>query len=205
MSVWFSSDFHLGHTNIVAGCSQWNSKEQCRDYKTVDHHDKVLLENINSVVNPNDHLYFLGDFSFGGKENIWPFRERINCKNIHFIGGNHDKHIRTNVILNKDNEFINAQDLFCSYNEIVEKKIGKDTFVLSHYPFRTWHKIGKGAIMLHGHSHGNLPTYKYEGNILRTMDVGVDTHPEFRPYHIDEIRQIMSKRISMNVENRIKR
>jgi hypothetical protein len=26
------------------------------------------------------------------------------------------------------------------------------------------------------------------------MDVGVDAHKEFRPYHINEILQIMSKR-----------
>ena len=32
------------------------------------------------------------------------------------------------------------------------------------------------------------------------MDVGIDTHMEFRPYHIDEIRSIMSNRISLNVD-----
>lgn len=204
-AIWVSSDWHLGHNNIVKGCTRWTRTEQCRDFKTLSQHDEILLGNINKCVKPDDYLYFLGDFSFGGKENIWLFRDRIQCKNIIFIGGNHDKHIRSNTILTKEKEFKNAQDLFSSYTELLEKKIGNETFIMCHYPFRTWHKIGKGSIMLHGHTHGNLDTYIKGKNILKTMDVGIDTHPEFRPYHIDEIRKIMEKRTAVDIENRIDR
>ncbi len=45
------------------------------------------------MVKPNDIIYHLGDWSFGGHENIKIFRNRIKCKNIHLILGNHDHHI----------------------------------------------------------------------------------------------------------------
>jgi hypothetical protein len=73
--------------------------------------------------------------------------------------------------------------------------------------------------MLYGHSHGSLPDYmvSFPTNVLenngtliksfhqvqkfKTMDVGVDTHKEFRPYNIDEIRQEMSTRIPLRVDH----
>lgn len=204
-NVWFSSDWHGGHVNIVKGTSKWSDKEQCRNFNTIEEHDEVLSGNINRVVGINDHIYFLGDFSMGGIDKIYNFRKMIECRNIHFIGGNHDHHIRKNAVLKTEKGYINAQNLFVSYNELIEKKIGKQTFIMCHYPLRTWHKIGNGSIMVHGHCHGNIEDYTINGNILKQMDVGIDTHPEFRPYHIDEVRNIMNDRLAINIENRINR
>lgn len=52
--------------------------------------------------------------------------------------------------------------------------------MLCHYPFRTWNKIGKKSINLHGHSHGRLKP------LPRQHDVGVDAR-EFRPVSLAEI------------------
>jgi calcineurin-like phosphoesterase family protein len=193
-NTWFSSDWHLGHKNLVLGTTEWEGEDRrtaCRNFKTLQEHDETLIANINDNVKKDDHLYFLGDFSFGGLDNIWFYRKQINCDNIHFVGGNHDHHIRRNKALKIDDGYVNAQYLFNDYNEILEKKIGKEKFVMCHYPMRTWHK-SRSAIMLYGHVHGNLHQPYFDR--MRTMDVGIDTHPEFRPYHIGEIRAIMSKR-----------
>ena len=40
--------------------------------------------------------------------------------------------------------------------------------VLCHYAFRTWNGIGRGALNLHGHSHGKLKP------MPKQYDVGVD-------------------------------
>ena len=46
--------------------------------------------------------------------------------------------------------------------------------VLCHYPLRSWNLMGKGALQLHGHSHGRLKP------MARQVDVGVDCQ-DFAP------------------------
>ena len=53
--------------------------------------------------------------------------------------------------------------------------------ILCHYPLRTWNRIGRGALNLHGHSHGRLAP------LPRQVDVGVDCW-DFRPITLAAIR-----------------
>lgn len=218
--VWFTSDWHKGHANIVKGVSTWDDKSACRNFDTLEEHDETLIENINKVAKKDDIIYMLGDVAFGGRNNIYDIMNRLNCKNVHLCLGNHDHHIRKNAdITLADNTIVKAQSLFLSVNDIITKKIGNERFVLCHYAMRTWENGHHGSIMLYGHSHGSLPDYEvtlqtnvhenngqlvksfYQSQKFKTMDVGVDTHPEFRPYSIDEIRQIMSTRIPLRVDH----
>lgn len=220
MDIWFSSDWHAFHENIVRGCSKWVDKRACRDFDSLEEHNERLLANINGCAKENDIIYFVGDFSFGGKQNIYEFRKRVVCKNIHLILGNHDLHIRKNTnVFNDKGEEIKVQTLFNSVNDVLYKRIGNEKIVLCHYAMRTWDNGHHGAIMLYGHSHGSLADYSVnlqnnindrDGSLIKsinapvkfkTMDVGVDTHPEFRPYHIDEIRGEMANRIPLRVDH----
>jgi calcineurin-like phosphoesterase family protein len=219
VNVWFSSDFHYGHSSIVKGVSKWENKKGCRNFDTLEEHDEKLIKNINDVVKENDILFFLGDWSFGGFKNnealhnVFEFRLKIKCKNIHFILGNHDH------IIEENKESFNnilPQDLFASVSQYKEVRIIDDTngdgkalkynFFLCHYAMRVWNKSHHGAIHLYGHSHNTLdemtplianPNWIGDGYYTknyRTMDVGVDCHPEFRPFSFHEIKEIMEKR-----------
>lgn len=181
--IYFSSDFHYNHANLVKGVTQWDTTEPCRDYDTVQEHNEALVKSINDTVKTLDRLYFLGDWSMGGKEEVFNFRKRIKCKNIHFILGNHDEHVRKNY--NKCQELFNSVDV---YQEI---KIGKSQFVLFHYPINSWHNkknTDHSAIHLYGHTHTELNMHK------SSLCVCIDAHPEFRPFHIDEIRGIVKSK-----------
>jgi len=57
---------------------------------------------------------------------------------------------------------------------------------LMHYPISSWNGLNKGVMHLHGHCH--LLTNMRFG-VGQRMDVGMDGHPEFRPYHV--IREIV--------------
>ena len=146
----------------------------------------ALVHNINKIVGEDDILYHLGDWSFGGVHNIYYFRKSLICKNIHLILGNHDQHIKDKEIKFLDSSF-NPIDLFSSVQDVFTGKIGKNHFHLSHYSHQVWSGSHKGVIHLFGHSHNSLK------GIGKSMDVGVDTHPEFRPYHINEIVKKMEK------------
>lgn len=214
MNIWFSSDWHLGHKNIVLGCTEWENKNACRKFNTLKEHDNTIIDSINKYVKKGDILYFLGDFSMGGKNNVYKYRQMINCSTIHCCIGNHDLHIEKNCTFDNGSR---AHDLFTSVNTRIQKKIGKTDFVMDHYAYRTWNKASRGAIMLHGHSHDSLPPYEkllqiaddpylYKtGDFYREMDVGLESAKtitgEWRPFHIDEIRSIMEKKNNLDVDH----
>jgi calcineurin-like phosphoesterase family protein len=185
MNTWFTSDTHYFHTNIAGPkVSSW--KNGYRNFNSVHEMNDTLIKNINDCVKEDDILYHLGDWSFGGPHNIYYFRKSLICKNIHLILGNHDQYI-----VNKDikmiDSFFNPYSLFSSVGDVFTGYIGKNKFHLSHYAHRIWPGSHKGNIHLYGHSHGNTPDFG------KSMDVGVDCHPEFRPFHIDEILKKMEK------------
>ncbi len=185
--IFFTSDTHYGHTNICRGVSNWRDADgnvpvkQTRDFKSLDHMNDVIVESINSVVGENDILFHLGDFSFGGFDNIEEFRNRIICKNIHLILGNHDHHIERNKG--------DIQRLFSSVNQYLRLSVSGYEFVLMHYPIASWHNMNDGVIHLHGHVH--LPPNKKLAQ-GKAMDVGVDGNG-LKPYVLSQITNIMHK------------
>lgn len=215
-NIWFSSDWHFSHSNICYGVSVWPDKETTtRRFDTLHEMNKTLINNINNCVQQDDVLYFLGDWSFNGVDNVWKLRRRINCQTIHFILGNHDQYIKKNrevKILKEDvclldslnahieftkqfNEqcIISVQDLFTSVSNYLEITIDKQIFILSHYPIDEWYEMDRGSIQLHGHCHHMLDKTSITNIKYRRMDIGIDWK-EFRPYSLEEILKIMNRR-----------
>lgn len=184
--IYFTSDTHYGQKNIVAGVSSWPDKSKCRKFKTIEEHNEKLVDSINSVVGQEDTLYHLGDWSFGGVENIFKFRERIICSNVHLILGNHDE----NIFKNREN----CREIFQSVNSYLEIEIEKNMIILSHWPMKIWNGSHKGSWQLHGHCHNNLKPDEWwtKSKRRRTMDIGVDTN-ELMPYSYEDLKRIMNK------------
>lgn len=220
---YYTSDTHYAHANICRGTTRWGTTDESgvfypsigntRNYSRLEDMNDAIIYEINSVVGEDDELYHLGDWSFGGIENIWNFRKQIKCKNIHLVEGNHDHHISKNKILPnchydfKDVELIvdgpnpkrygddrdelfdvYAQDLFKSVSKMLIEKVGKTEIVMTHYPFEQWKDMDRGTWHLHGHCHGNLGVDEF-----RRIDVGLDA-TGFKVLSFDEISDIMSKR-----------
>ena len=179
INVWITSDTHYSHKNICRGVTAWRTKEgeipvsQTRDFSTIEKMNSSIVNNINEVVGQDDMLIHLGDWSFGGFEQVREFWDRIICKNIHLVLGNHDHHIENN----RDG----SQGLFKSVSHYNTLEIGQFKFRLMHYPISSWDGLGKGVMHLHGHCHlpNNLKLSKGQ-----RMDVGMDGHTEFRPYNV---------------------
>ena len=182
--VYFTSDTHYNHTNICRGVSTWEGSRGTRDFNTLHQMNSILVNGINSIVGENDVLIHLGDWSFGGIDSIAEFRNQIVCKNIHLILGNHDHHI--------ENNREGSQGLFKSVSHYNTLEVGQFKFRLMHYPISSWDGLGKGVMHLHGHCH--LPTNLRLSKGQR-MDVGMDGHPEFRPYNVmDEVVPLLRHR-----------
>lgn len=183
--TFFTADTHFGHKNIASkNCSQWDSGY--RIFKSLAEHDAAIVKNINSMVAEDDTLWHMGDWSFGGIDNIFHFRKQLRCQNIHLILGNHDHHIEHN----KDG----ARGLFKSVSKMNDITIDKQKFILLHYSMRVWEGSHKGFIHLYGHSHNSLEWQPHG----KSMDVGIDAaynlFGEYRPFELNEILSIMAKR-----------
>lgn len=81
-TVFFTSDTHFGHYNIINYCN--------RPYGTVAQMNDSLVQNWNELVNDGDTVYHLGDFGFGSASYIRNLLDRLSGRVV-LIKGNHDR------------------------------------------------------------------------------------------------------------------
>lgn len=174
-NIWFTSDTHFNHENIVQLSS--------RPFSCLQEMTEALIENWNANIKRGDLVYCLGDFllSWGSKSK--PELDRILSQlegEKYLIAGNHDRQeVKTHRAWRKVYDFY-------------EKKVDlgglhKQRIVMCHYPLMSWNQMHRGSWMLHGHCHGNLKT-----NGGKILDVGVDVHG-YAPVNIETIAQYMDK------------
>jgi len=178
-TTWFTSDTHFNHQNIIKYCN--------RPFENVQEMNDTLLFNINSCVGLSDTLYHLGDFVYAKgnvKEQIRKFRDRILCRHVFLIIGNHDPH----DALWQPKRWL--WDIFSGVYVQARLKIEQcPEIVLNHCAMRVWDKSHHGAFQLFGHSHGTLT----QDNRLRSHDVGVDVN-EYKPINLQQVIDIMSQK-----------
>ena len=148
MAVYFTSDTHFGDPRIL--------RLDRRPFPDLAAHDTALIANWNARVAPDDTVWHLGDFALG------PSAARVRAILASLRGV---KHL---IVGNNDGpDTLSAPD-WASVGHYAEITVENRALVLCHYAFRTWNGISRGALNLHGHSHGQLrPNPKQ-------YDVGVD-------------------------------
>lgn len=199
-NIFFCSDPHYNHKNICEGVTDWpKGGDKTRKFETLEDMNSTIIKNINNKVFRTDHLFCLGDWSFGGFDAIKEFRDAVKCENVYLILGNHDHHIERNK--NK------IQDLFKWVGPYLELEVdypsshpifgvNRYNFSMFHYPITTWNNMRKGSIHLFGHVHLSNE-YKLRGG--KAMDVGFDGNPKFEPYSLHEIATIMKDQPIKNI------
>jgi calcineurin-like phosphoesterase family protein len=144
MTIYFTSDLHLGHKNVI--------RYSNRPFGSVEEMDEELIRRFNSIVKKNDTVYDLGDTYFKSPK---LYEGRLNRKIIR-IKGSHDHDIKEPRML-----VIKPQGLLDEYgNQIV--------ITLCHYSMRSWEMSHYASWHLYGHHHGTLEPYGL------SFDVGVD-------------------------------
>lgn len=215
---------YFGHSNIIKYCKRpflcqydkdalaregsWTNGDWRKDneskhrisLESVQIMDDTLIANINKVVGENDVLYHLGDFCFGVKKDLYrkakEYRDRIKCRNIHLIWGNHDAWA--------------IRDLFSSTNDCFDALVNDQLIVLHHYAKAIWDRSHHGAWHLYGHSHAGAEQW-LDANMpgRRSFDAGVDNAVkligEYRPFSFDEVKSIMSKRNGFSMDHHVQR
>ena len=128
--------------------------------------DAALAEAWNAAVSPGDTVWHLGDLA------VRPRPGRVEAL---LAALNGEKHL---IAGNNDGPATRGCGLWASVRDYAEVEVDGRRLVLCHYPLRSWNGMGKGALNLHGHSHGRLAP------MPRQFDVGVDA-VGFRPVTLD--------------------
>lgn len=135
---YYISDLHLFHATSI----QFDD----RPFADLEEMHKVMVEKWNRKVTNGDTVYILGDLSLRGtNKKLISLVATLKGKKV-LVSGNHD-----------DVTDYRYRQLFaeiCNYKEIHDSVNGKNySLVLCHYPIFSWRNMGRGAILLYGHTH----------------------------------------------------
>lgn len=164
MAIWFTSDLHFGHDNIIKYCGR-----PC----TADNHVDYIINTLNDSIKENDTVYHLGDFTCGKKikfDELKQILERLNG-DWKFIIGNHDNENQLKALCQDTNHIV--------LGDYYTERFSDKTFILFHFPIESWWNKSRGAIHLHGHTHHNDVTYY-------TNRYNVCFDREFKPYPLTD-------------------
>lgn len=175
--IWFTSDWHIGHKNIIKYCN--------RPFQDTDEMEKTLIDNYNKRVSPNDTVYFLGDLGFINGNKIKILMEKLHG-NKHIILGNHDRF------------GLNVYTTFKTVERLETIRGKYNDYILCHFPLVSWDRQKYGTIHIHGHQH-NSKEYneKMRNDHILRFDCGVDAN-NFNPVSEEQILQFFGEEVLKN-------
>lgn len=181
--IWFTSDLHFGHANIIELCN--------RPFDSIQHMNDMLVENWNNNVSANDTVYVVGDFAMGIIADNLPIAQRLNGDK-RLILGNHDRPFPTGK--NLDRWYREYSQYFSDIRIHDVINIAGNDVHLNHFPFtgdshdsdrfENFRPVDEGQFLIHGHIHS---TQRING---RMIHVGTDAW-NYRPASIDEITELI--------------
>lgn len=160
--VYFISDLHFGHKNIIRFEPYFRTGDDCIENM------HTIISNWNSVIQKRDVVYVLGDVAFS-KDGVNALRELRGRKKL--ILGNHDQQLPQAQWL----------DIF----ESVSGLIKKDGYWISHAPIHPAEL--RGCKNIHGHVHSASIRDAYGKYDDRYINVCCEAVREF-PIRFDDIK-----------------
>lgn len=181
-NIYFTSDTHFGHDNIIKFCH--------RPFKDVEEMNSELIRRWNEKVGPDDTIFHLGDFAFGGSD-IWNNTlKQLNGHKILIIGNHDNKNFRP--------DYEKYFDYICQQLQLF---VNGRKIYLNHYPFLcyggSWRNYKNAVWQLFGHVHSGPNNNGADDSRLDILfpyqyDVGVDNN-NYYPVSFAEIQEKIDK------------
>lgn len=194
--VYFTSDLHIGHKNIIDYCN--------RPFASVEEMNETLINNWNKKI-PDDGIVFdLGDFAIGGSK-VWnDTLSRLKGKH-YLIKGNHDEK--------------NYRESYSKYFELVTQQmyiqVEDVSIYLNHFPFLCFggsYREQHNVYALNGHTHirKDINVSDSSEDIKRIIncsfpsqyDVGVDFN-DYYPISWHELKSKIKFQIEQNINMKV--
>lgn len=135
-ATWLIADPHYSHSGV---CRFMRSDgiTKLRPWDNPDEMDEELVKRFNERVRPGDKCYFLGDVVMNRRG--LKVLERLNCKNLVLIKGNHD---------------IFSLEEYTPYFRDIRGYHVLNGMILSHVPIHP-ESLARFGGNIHGHLHAN--------------------------------------------------
>ena len=180
--LFFTSDTHFGHRNIIKYCE--------RPFSCIEEMDDALIANWNRVVGKDDIIFHLGDFAMGGSAEWNRLLHKLNGR-IYLILGNHD--MKTIGAGFSRLEGVAMQMLI---------NVKGQRIYLNHYPFLCYGGAYRNTWQLYGHVHTGPANRGLDAPRLKMMlptqyDVGVDNN-NYIPVSFEQVKRSIRKQIELS-------
>lgn len=185
--VWFTSDTHFGHANIIRHCN--------RPFRDVEEMNSVMIRRWNETVPPDGVIFHLGDFAHGNP-GLWNDVLSQLHGTKYLILGNHDmKNFRPGYM-----------HWFADVIQQMTIQVGGQGIILNHNPFLCYGGSYRDVWQLFGHVHSG--PYGHTGldhprlGMLfpRQYDVGVDNN-DFRPVSFAVVKAIIEAQVQRTIKS----
>lgn len=192
--IFFTSDTHISHQNIIKYCD--------RPFSDVDHMDAELIRRWNEVVSPEDVVYHLGDVALGPIDKSLDKINSLNGQKV-LIVGNHDRPFMRQGKADESVWWDKYREVFSHVSSLWSIVLFLDPhgeFALSHFPYdgdshdedryKDFRRIDNGVPLIHGHTHSKEKiSYSKKGTLQ--IHVGVDAW-DYRPVSLGEIFDLLN-------------
>lgn len=184
-TIWFTSDLHFGHRNVIRFCNRPFADEKEMGLN--------LIDNWNNVVGVDDIVFVLGDtFWFNDSRSIKKLLSQLNGKDIYILPGNHDDFDAYHRV--DDPRIHLCNDVVVCW---VSRELCKKCEIwMSHYPMMTWPHRENGAYQFFGHIHSKPGRFEGVDQDLplhwNQADVGCDFW-NYSPVALEELEMMMNK------------
>ena len=195
--VYATSDWHCGHENVLVFDQ--------RPFKDLDHMHRVLVNNYNSTVGPEDVCYFLGDMGLCKGETLASIIQQLNGTKV-LVLGNHDKgasamrRVGFDVVLNMAAIEVAGKIVtmtHCPLRGIFREDVTGMRGAAEDDNWHGEHKHARFSLPDFGqyHLHGHIHVTPWNGKLKCThnqFDVGVAAN-EYRPVSFSQIESWIMK------------
>lgn len=201
--IFFTSDTHFGHKNIV----QYSN----RPFDSVGHMNEAIIANWNAMVRDDDTVFHLGDVALGPWVEWDSILTRLNgIKTL--VVGNHERIFK--------GEKPNAQAKFAEeypkwfdyiFDNYTNFRLSDGTLAnLSHFPydgdshdgdrFTDYRLKDNGTVLIHGHTHAEFDQHGLDARLSRSkrgtlqVHVGMDAWG-YRPVSEEEVVALIKENV----------
>lgn len=182
--LFFTSDTHFGHANVI--------KHASRPFVDIKEHDEMLVKNWNSVVPSDGIVIHQGDFAMKLRSDKLKWILETLNGDIYLVKGNHERDVMRKAW---------AREYFIDIQERYDIEVLDDNgnfsdgnrrfnvIIADHYPMLSWNRKYHGSYHTYGHTHGNLKRHPD----VRAYEVGVDIN-DYLPIEYRKLMDIFNNR-----------